>query len=124
MILVLNTKLKEKKCLFFSLKVFFGIGLKSSLYLYQSLGLSQRKFKSILDVDENGLMLLEHLILKKFIIDLDLKRFISNNIFFLKSIKSYRGLRHVKGLPCRGQRTRNNYKTCRKLNKSFIISKK
>lgn len=124
MVLILNENLKEKKCLFFSLRIFFGIGIKSSMLIYQKLGLSQRKHKNILDLDPNSILVLENIIKKSFIIGLDLKRLIFNNISFIKSIKSYRGLRHFKNLPCRGQRTRSNAKTCKKITKTFSILKK
>ena len=41
----------------------------------------------------------------------ELRRTVSQNIRRLKDIKSYRGLRHLKGLPTRGQRTRSNART-------------
>jgi small subunit ribosomal protein S13 len=43
----------------------------------------------------------------------DLKREITSNIKRLKDIKSYRGSRHSKGLPARGQRTKTNSRTLR-----------
>ncbi|MBI3573812.1 30S ribosomal protein S13 [Candidatus Kaiserbacteria bacterium] len=43
----------------------------------------------------------------------DLRREISGNVKRLKDIKAYRGLRHMKGLPTRGQRTKTNSRTVR-----------
>jgi small subunit ribosomal protein S13 len=43
----------------------------------------------------------------------DLKREVSGNIKRLKDIKSYRGIRHMRGLPARGQRTKTNSRTRR-----------
>ena len=43
----------------------------------------------------------------------DLRREISGNIKRLKEIGSYRGMRHIKKLPCRGQRTKTNNRTVR-----------
>ncbi|MBV9349601.1 MAG: 30S ribosomal protein S13 [Patescibacteria group bacterium] len=43
----------------------------------------------------------------------DLRREISGNVKRLKDIKAYRGLRHMKGLPVRGQRTKTNSRTVR-----------
>ena len=47
----------------------------------------------------------------KFIVEGDLRREISMNIKRLMDLGCYRGLRHRKGLPCRGQRTRTNART-------------
>src|SRR3989338_7839085 len=49
--------------------------------------------------------------LSKFKIEGDLRREISSNIKRLKDIKSYRGVRHIKRLPVRGQRTKTNTRT-------------
>lgn len=50
---------------------------------------------------------------KKFRIEGDLRREVMMNVKRLKEIGSYRGLRHIKGLPVRGQRTRTNSRTVR-----------
>ena len=52
-------------------------------------------------------------IIEQFKIEGDLKREVAGNIKRLKDIKSYRGSRHVKGLPSRGQRTKTNSRTRR-----------
>ena len=49
----------------------------------------------------------------KFMIEGDLRREVGNNIKRLKEINSYRGSRHTKGLPARGQRTKTNNRTVR-----------
>ena len=46
--------------------------------------------------------------------DHELRVLIKQKINRLSSISSYRGFRHYQGLPCRGQRTHNNARTCRK----------
>ncbi|MFA6228148.1 MAG: 30S ribosomal protein S13 [Patescibacteria group bacterium] len=48
-----------------------------------------------------------------FNIEGDLRREVMSNIKRLKEIKSYRGIRHMKGLPARGQRTKTNNRTVR-----------
>lgn len=47
----------------------------------------------------------------------ELSRFLYENVARLVQIRSYRGLRHRKGLPCRGQRTRTNSTTVKRQNK-------
>jgi small subunit ribosomal protein S13 len=50
----------------------------------------------------------------------DLRREVSQNVRRLISIGSYRGLRHKRGLPCRGQRTKTNAKTRKGNRKSAV----
>lgn len=52
-------------------------------------------------------------VVEAFAIEGDLRREISGNIKRLKDIKAYRGTRHMKGLPARGQRTKTNSRTVR-----------
>lgn len=52
-------------------------------------------------------------LIESFEIEGDLRREVSGNIKRLKDIKAYRGLRHMKGLPTRGQRTKTNSRTVR-----------
>lgn len=52
-------------------------------------------------------------LIESYRIEGDLRRDISGNIKRLKDIKAYRGLRHMKGLPSRGQRTKTNSRTVR-----------
>ena len=51
--------------------------------------------------------------LKKYIIEGDLRREVTSNIKILQEINSYRGIRHRKRLPVRGQRTKTNARTKR-----------
>jgi small subunit ribosomal protein S13 len=53
------------------------------------------------------------LVVEKVLIEGNLKREIAANIKRLKDIKSYRGIRHMKRLPVRGQRTKTNSRTIR-----------
>ncbi len=52
-------------------------------------------------------------LIESFTIEGDLRREVSGNIKRLKDIKAYRGIRHMKGLPSRGQRTKTNSRTVR-----------
>jgi small subunit ribosomal protein S13 len=66
--------------------------------------------KKVKDLDDNELEKLRDEI-AKFIVEGDLRREISMNIKRLMDLGCYRGMRHRKGLPCRGQRTRTNART-------------
>ena len=64
------------------------------------------------DLTEQQLSLIVHAIQDgKYVIEGDLKREIGLNLKRLQSIKCYRGLRHLRGLPVRGQRTQTNART-------------
>ena len=54
----------------------------------------------------------------------DLRREIAMNIKRLKEIGCYRGIRHRKGLPCRGQKTKTNARTCKGPKKTVANKKK
>lgn len=65
------------------------------------------------DLDDEQANKLRSLIEKHNKVEGDLKRDVFANIKRLKEINSYRGSRHAKGLPCRGQRTKTNNRTIR-----------
>jgi small subunit ribosomal protein S13 len=65
------------------------------------------------DLKENEVNTLREIIEKKYIVEGDLRREVASNIKRLKEIGCYRGLRHTKHLPVRGQSTKNNNRTVR-----------
>ena len=74
------------------------------------------------DLTEEDIRLLRNE-LSNYNIEGDLRREITMNIKRLQEINSYRGMRHKRGLPCRGQRTKTNART-RRGKKSGPVSKK
>ncbi|MDI3496221.1 MAG: small subunit ribosomal protein [Patescibacteria group bacterium] len=65
------------------------------------------------DLKEEDVNRLREIVEKKFIVEGDLRREIQSNIKRLKEINSWRGLRHSRHLPVRGQRTKTNSRTVR-----------
>ena len=65
------------------------------------------------DLSEVEVARLRELIDAEYVVEGDLRRDISNNIKMLQDIGCYRGIRHRRGLPVRGQRTRTNARTRR-----------
>jgi small subunit ribosomal protein S13 len=114
MIFLLETKLSEKKPLFFELQNIYGIGTSKSLLLSKQLGFS-KNFKSKDLSTEQISQLLKLIENSDLIITNDLKKLKNAIVIKLVSMKSYRGLRKIKGLPVRGQRTHTNAKTARKI---------
>ncbi len=90
------------------LTAIFGIGLRRSRQICEIAGvLSSKKVK---DLDDTELEKLRDQV-AKFTVEGDLRREVSMSIKRLMDLGCYRGLRHRKGLPCRGQRTRTNART-------------
>lgn len=65
------------------------------------------------DLKENEVNVLREIIEKKFTVEGDLRREVASNVKRLKEINCYRGTRHAKHLPLRGQRTKTNSRTVR-----------
>jgi small subunit ribosomal protein S13 len=75
------------------------------------------------DLNEVQLTELNNIIEKSYVVEGTLRRRVAQDIQRLKEINSYRGLRHRKGLPARGQRTRTNART-RKGPRKTVAGKK
>jgi small subunit ribosomal protein S13 len=92
------------------LTVLYGIGLSlSKSILIKAKVSGEKKPTDITPEEENTI----RKIIEENKIEGDLKRDVSGNIKRLKDIKSYRGTRHAKKLPSRGQRTKTNSRTLR-----------
>ena len=102
--------LPDNKRMEIALTAIYGIGRPRALYILEQAGVDKaKKPKSLTTVEENKI----RLIIEKFKTEGDLKRVVSGNIKRLKDIKAYRGTRHAKRLPARGQRTKTNSRTIR-----------
>jgi small subunit ribosomal protein S13 len=90
------------------LTAIYGIGKRRSQKICEATGvLTNKKVK---DLDDNELEKLRDEIVK-YTVEGDLRREVSMSIKRLMDLGCYRGMRHRKGLPCRGQRTRTNART-------------
>ena len=100
----------DKKRLEFALMAIYGIGHSRSLLILKQAGVdSGLKSADLNPTDENKIRKL----VEEYVIEGELKREIAGNIKRLKDIKAYRGIRHAKNLPVRGQRTKANSRTVR-----------
>ncbi len=94
-----------------ALTYIFGIGTTNARKIIAETGVnSDIRVKNLEEKDINKL---REMVEKKYRVEGDLKREISGNIKRLKEIQSYRGSRHIKGLPSRGQKTKTNTRTVR-----------
>lgn len=98
----------------------FGIGISHSKEILKKLDINPNI--RIKDLDENQANKLREEIEKKYKTEGDLRRLVGSNIKRLKEINCYRGIRHIRRLPCRGQRTSTNARTVRGRKKLTIGS--
>jgi small subunit ribosomal protein S13 len=106
---------------FIALTYIYGIGRTSSEAICSVLDIDPTKRASELTEDE--LSQIASYIDKNFIVEGELRRLEASNIARLRQIGCYRGVRHRRGLPVRGQRTRTNART-RKGKKRTVAGKK
>jgi len=104
-----------------SLTYLYGVGLHTARKLCHQAGVDPQARARDLKEDELGR--LAALLDKDYAIEGQLRRQVNQNIVRLKDIGCYRGLRHRRGLPVRGQRTRTNART-RKGPKKTVAGKK
>jgi small subunit ribosomal protein S13 len=89
----------------------YGIGLTTSQEILKNTGISPDV--RIKDLSEDEVIRLRDAIDRDYVVEGDLRREIGLNIKRLQEIGCYRGLRHRRSLPVRGQRTRTNARTRR-----------
>lgn len=107
---ILGITIPENKRIEIGLTVLYGIGRSRAQSILDEAGIDYSlKPKDIKSQEENGL----RKIVEGLKIEGDLKREVSGNIKRLKDIKCYRGVRHARSLPSRGQRTKTNSRTRR-----------
>ena len=87
----------------------FGIGLPSSKKILAEAGINPDT--RVKDLTEDEVQKLREIIDKDYIVEGDLRRNVALDIKRLMEIGCYRGVRHRKGLPVRGQRTKTNART-------------
>ncbi len=110
MVRIVGVNLPDKKIIY-ALPYIYGIGFSLAKKIVQELNIDPNKKTSQLTSEE--INKLQSYIEKKFKVEGDLRREIQENIKRLIRIGCYRGIRHQKKLPVRGQRTRTNSRTVR-----------
>ena len=118
---IAGVDIPEKKKIRYSLRYIYGIGPKFAADILAKLKIDPDKRATALTDEEVGQI--GALIDTEFIVEGALRRQVQQHIQRLRDIRSYRGERHRKGLPVRGQRTRCNART-RKGKKKTVAGKK
>ena len=118
---IAGVDLPKEKRIEIGLTYVYGIGRKSAPDILKATGINpDTRVKDLTEEDEAKL---RDFIDKNYVVEGDLRRSVALDIKRLTEIGSYRGLRHRKGLPVRGQRSKTNART-RKGPKRTIANKK
>ena len=108
---IAGVDIPNEKRIDISLRYIFGIGPKSASNICDKTGITPAtKTRDLTDAE---LTRIRELLDKEFVIEGDLRREVRQNIQRLIEINCYRGIRHRRGLPVRGQRTKTNARTKR-----------
>jgi small subunit ribosomal protein S13 len=108
---IAGVNIPEQKPIEIALTYIFGIGRSLSRKILAETGIDPTRRAK--DLTPGEISQLRETIEKKYKVEGELKRGIMMNIKRLKDIDSWRGIRHIKGLPVRGQTTRTNSRTVR-----------
>ena len=106
---MLGVDIPGRKQIPYSLCYLYGVGLSRAMDIVKKANVDLRKKTDDLTAEE--LARLTSVLQEGYVLEGDLRREIAQNIRRLISIGSYRGVRHRKGLPVRGQRTHTNART-------------
>lgn len=104
-----------------ALRYIYGVGPKIAMEVCKSLGLNPDS--KARELSDEQVASINGLLDREFLVEGQLRRVNAMNIARLKNIRCYRGLRHIRGLPVRGQQTQSNART-RKGKKKTVAGKK
>ncbi len=107
---LLGITLPDQKNVQYGLRTIYGIGVARALVIVQQAKIDPLKKVKDLTTEEEAAI---RKIVEELKLEGNLKREIGQNIKRLKDIGSYRGMRHSRGLPTKGQRTKTNSRTVR-----------
>ena len=111
----------DRKKILYSLQYIHGLGPKFASDICEQTGIDPDRKAS--DLNDEELSSINALLDSSFVVEGALRRQVTQDIQRLKDIRAYRGDRHRRGLPARGQRTRCNART-RKGRKKTVAGKK
>ena len=114
--------LPREKRVEIGLTYIYGIGLSSAKRILAEANVDPDT--RVRDLTDEEVKRLSAVINETQVVEGDLRREIALNIKRLQEIGCYRGIRHRKGLPCRGQKTKTNARTCKGPKKTVANKKK
>ena len=101
--------LPKKKRVEYGLTYIYGIGLHASRQILDATGIDYNK--RIHELTEDDVASITKEIRASHMVEGDLRKKVAMDIKALMEVGSYRGIRHRRGLPCRGQKTKTNART-------------
>jgi small subunit ribosomal protein S13 len=107
---IAGVELPENKKILFALPYIYGLGRSTSKKILLDAKIVEDK--RVKDLGEEEILRIQKLV-DNYVIEGDLRRRLQQNVRRLEEIGTYRGVRHKKNLPARGQRTRSNARTKR-----------
>ena len=108
---IAGVNIPEQKQVEISLTYIFGIGRSSAKKILEKAGINPTK--KVKDLTEDEIGKIRSVIEGKYKVEGELRREIISHIRRLKQIRCWRGIRHLRKLPVRGQKTRKNSRTVR-----------
>ena len=106
---IAGVDLPRDKAVYYSIQSIFGVGPKVATEILERTGIDPRT--KVRDLSDDQIGAIRQTLDDNYQVEGDLRREIFSNIRRLIEIGSYRGLRHRRGLPTRGQNTRRNART-------------
>lgn len=108
---IIGVNIPDTKKIAIALTYLFGIGLARAEKIIKETGIDAKKLAKELTPDD--INKIQSVIEKNFKVEGELRQVIKQNVNRLKDIKAYRGIRHMRRLPVRGQRTKTNSRSVR-----------
>ena len=106
---ILGVDIPRNKVMRVALRYLYGVGPSVALEVLEKAGVDANKSSN--DLTEEGVQTIRKILEEDFTVEGDLRREIGLNIKRLKDLGCYRGIRHRRSLPLRGQRTHTNART-------------
>ncbi|HET7037860.1 MAG TPA: 30S ribosomal protein S13 [Thermomicrobiaceae bacterium] len=119
---IAGVDLPREKVVEIGLTYIYGVGPSTSRALLERTGINSTT--RVRDLTDEEVARLRDIIEKEMVVEGDLRREVNMNIKRLMDIGSYRGLRHRRGLPVRGQQTKTNARTRKGPKKGIGLRKK
>ena len=118
---ILGITIPDNKRIEMGLTALFGVGRSRAHKILDVAGIDYGRQAKDLNADEENKL---RQVVESYKLEADLKREVGSNIKRLKDIKSYRGMRHARKLPARGQRTKTNARTLKGVKKTMGSGRK
>ena len=106
---ILGVDIPRNKAMKIALRILYGVGPKVAFEVLEKSNIDPNKSSN--DLTEEEIQVVRKILDEQYAVEGDLRRQVGLNIKRLRDLNCYRGVRHRKGLPVRGQRTSTNART-------------